>query len=221
MVLKLYGISMAAGSTLAVAMALVEKDVPFELVPLDLRARAHKTPEFLAIQPFGQVPAIDDDGFILFETRAICRYLEQKYADRGTSLMPSYQDAQAMGRFEQAASIEMSHFQPHAYAIYFEGLSKPRKGVAKDQAVWDREVALLSEKFNVYEAILGKQKYLAGDEFSLVDLFHISFGWLLAPAGCDLLTTKGPNLARWWKAVTSRPSLKNLQLGEEIKSTAL
>jgi glutathione S-transferase len=103
MALKLYGSSRAVGTTLAVAMTLSEKHVPFEMVPLDLANRAHKSPAYLAIQPFGQFPAIvrlepffvingflyarsrqDDDGFILYESRAICRYLAEKYAEQGT-----------------------------------------------------------------------------------------------------------------------------------------
>ncbi|KAJ7618756.1 glutathione S-transferase [Roridomyces roridus] len=221
MVLKLYGTPEAVGTTLAVAMTLAEKQIPFKLVPVDLQVDAHKTPEFLALQPWGQVPVIDEDGFILFESRAICRYLAQKYESQGTPLMPAVDDVEGRALFEQAAAVEISHFHLHAWTIYFEGMGKARKGLEKDQAVWERAVEELSRKLDVYEEILGKQKYLAGDEFSLVDIFHISFGALLRPAGCDLMKTKGPNIARWWKDITSRPSLKNLRLGRPIISTAL
>ncbi|KAJ7927241.1 glutathione S-transferase [Mycena leptocephala] len=221
MVLKLYGSSRAVGTTLAVAMTLSEKHVPFEMVPLDLANRAHKSPAYLAIQPFGQFPAIDDDGFILYESRAICRYLAEKYAEQGTvGLIPTELRAKAL--FEQAASIEYANFQPYAWVIYVEGLSKARKGLPKDQAAWDAAVSQLSVNLDAYEVILSKQKFLAGDEFTLADLFHVSFGCLLGPAGCDLLTsTTRPNVVRWWTDVTSRPSLAHLKDGATINSTAI
>ncbi|KAJ7486981.1 glutathione S-transferase [Mycena latifolia] len=212
MVLKLYGLSQAVGPTLAVAMTLAEKHIPFELVPVDLARGAHKEPAHLALQPFGQVPAIDDDGFVLYESRAICRYLVEKYAAKGPALVPTELNAKA--RFEQAASVEYSNFHPHAWRIVYEA----RQGPMKDEAAFDAAVAQLSAKLDVYERILGEQKFLAGDEFTLADLFHVSFGCLLAPAGCDLLTTKGPNVARWWSDVTSRASL--MRFKETIANTA-
>ncbi|KAJ7486983.1 glutathione S-transferase [Mycena latifolia] len=218
MVIKLYGNAQAVGGTLAVAMTLVEKQIPFEMVPVDFAARGHKAPEYLALHPFGQVPLIDDDGFILYESRAICRYLAEKHADQGTPLLPT--EIKAKAQFEQAASIEYSNFQPYAWTIYIEGLSKARKGLQKDEAAFDDAVAQLAAKLDVYERILGTQKFLAGDEFTLADLFHVSFGCLLAPAGCDLLTTKGPNVARWWNDITSRASLVRFKDGATISSTA-
>ncbi|KAJ7101361.1 glutathione S-transferase, partial [Mycena belliarum] len=156
----------------------------------------------------------DDDGFILYESRAICRYLSEKYAHQGAPLIPT--ELHAKARFEQAASIEFANFQPFAWIIYVEGIGKARKGLQKDQAAWDVAVQQLSAKLDVYETILGSQKYLAGDEFTLADLFHVSFGGLLAPAGCDLLTSKGPNVARWWNAITSRASFTRYQGPAEI-----
>ncbi|KAF8175686.1 glutathione S-transferase [Mycena galopus ATCC 62051] len=235
MVLKLYGLATAGGATYAVAVTLHEKKIPFEIVPIDLLTlyNGSRTPELLAIQPFRKIPAIvspyvsfrrrfivlllkDDDGFVLYESRAICRYLAEKYPDQGTSLLPTELKAKAL--FEQAASIEYSNFHPYAYAIYVEGRQKAIKGLEKDQAKFDDAVSKLSAVLQVYETILGKQKYLAGDEFTLADLFHISFGTLLEPSGCDLMTSTGPNVARWWKEILGRPSLSTLERGATIKT---
>ncbi|KAJ7754640.1 glutathione S-transferase [Mycena maculata] len=215
MVLKLYGTAGANGTTRIVALTLAEKQIPFEMVPISL-AGENKTPEYLAIHPFGQVPAIDDDGFILYESRAICRYLAEKYQDQGTKLIPT--ELKAKARFEQAASLEFANFNPYAWTIYFEGLNKARRGVAKDEAAYDNAVAQLSNTLDVYEVILGKQKFLAGDEFTLADLFHIGFGVFLAPAGCDLMTTKGPNITRWWNEINARPSNVMLKGGATLTS---
>ncbi|KAJ7476735.1 glutathione S-transferase, partial [Mycena latifolia] len=159
-VLKLYGTSEPVGGTLAVAMTPVEKQVPFEMVPIDLANLngAQKALAYLALQPFGQVPVIDDAGFIQSCTsRAICRYLAEKYSDQGTPLVPT--DLRSQALFEQAASVEHSNFQPHALAIYVEGLWEPRKGLRKKQAVWDDAILQLSATLGVYEVILANQRF--------------------------------------------------------------
>ncbi len=61
--------------------------------------------------------------FFYLESRAICRYLEQKYQGKGTTLIPN-KDAAARGLFEQAASIETSYFDPSASVIVAERVFK-------------------------------------------------------------------------------------------------
>ena len=77
-----------------------------------------QSPAFISKQPFGSVPLMVDGDLVLFESRAICRYLELKYPDQGTRLIPK--DLIAQVKFEQAASIEHSQFDPTAAAINFE-----------------------------------------------------------------------------------------------------
>jgi len=76
------------------------------------------------IQPYDSQPCDlqqDDDGFILYESRAIARYVARKYASQGTPLIPTELKAEAL--FEQAASIETSYFK-HASAAVAEGVFK-------------------------------------------------------------------------------------------------
>ncbi|KAJ7122357.1 glutathione S-transferase-like protein [Mycena epipterygia] len=219
MVLKLYSVSEAAGGSGIVALVLIEKQIPFEHVRVDIASKQHKTPEFLAMHPFGQVPVIDDDGFILYETRAICRYLVEKYPDQGTPLVPTSIQGRAI--FEQGASIEMANFHPAVMKVAIEAVGKKRQGLPVDQAFLAQAIAEFSAKLDVYEVILGKQKFLGGDELSLVDLFHFFFAPLLAGAGIDIMTSRGPdtNVTRWWNTIISRPAWVKLR-AEGIKSTA-
>ena len=72
MVLKLYGSAM---STSRVLVTILEKELPYELVRIDIAKGEQKSEEYLKMQPFGKVPVLEDDGFFMYESRAICRYL--------------------------------------------------------------------------------------------------------------------------------------------------
>lgn len=140
MVLKIYGHAVAPLVRL-VAEVCKEKEIPYELVNVAVYKGEHKTPAFKQFQPFGQVPYIvrasypglhsltslrqhqDDDGFILYEARAICRYLVKKYEGQGApGLIPTDPKNEAL--FEQAASTEYSNFYPFALGLATEKIIK-------------------------------------------------------------------------------------------------
>ncbi|KAG6825609.1 hypothetical protein H0H93_000478, partial [Arthromyces matolae] len=171
-----------------VATVLHEKQVPFEFIAVDLSKGEHKSPAFIEKQPFGQ----DDDGFIVYESRAMCRYIAAKYANKGTKLLPTEPKAYAL--FEQAASVEQSNFDAFASAAVYENVFKKFHGEAPNPATFEALIKKLDAKLDVYDKILGKQKYLAGDELTLADLFHIPYGTMLAVAGSNIMETK-PNVA--------------------------
>ena len=125
MVFTLVGVPTST-CTRRVATILKEKKIPYEMRALDFSKAQHKAPEFLAVQPFGQVPyIIDEDGFTLYESRAIARYVASKYRNQGNSLLPDPSDIQATALFEQAASIETSNFDPFASGIAAEKVFRP------------------------------------------------------------------------------------------------
>ncbi|KAJ2915393.1 hypothetical protein MD484_g5048, partial [Candolleomyces efflorescens] len=195
MVLKLYGWPKST-CTQRVAMVLHEKKVPFEFIMVDLFKGESKTPQYLTNQPFGQVPYIDDEGFILYESRAIARYIAEKYGNQGTPNLLPTNDVKSRAMFEQAASIETSNFDMFASKAVFEMVFKPLMGGTSDKAVFDNLISALSMKLDVYDSILAKQKYLSGNEISLADLFHIPYGVLLPAAGSDIMESK-PNVRRF------------------------
>ncbi|KIY53072.1 glutathione S-transferase [Fistulina hepatica ATCC 64428] len=212
MVLKLYGIAMSH-ATKRVGMVLYEKRIPFELITVDMRNMAHKKPEYLAKQPFGSVPYLDDDGYIVYESRAICGYLEAKYPDRGPRLAPSTDDLKKYGAYQQALNIEAFNFDPAANGLFKEKVIKKLRGTGDpDPNVVADFMATLNNKLDAYDAILSKQKYLAGDELTLADLFHLPYASVLPAVGCNYLETK-PNVARWFKDISSRESWLAVQGG--------
>jgi len=136
------------------------------------------------------MPCKDDDGFILYESRAICWYIATKYADQGTKLIPT-DSLESNALFEQAVSIEQNNFHQYVKGAAFEMVYKPlvfheivelllsmdiddRKflGETPDKAVFDKHIATLSAKLDAYNIILGKQKYLAGEVNPILFSIH-------------------------------------------------
>ena len=76
--IKLYTFPLSTNSR-KVRIALLEKGLEFERVNVDLAKREQKNPEYLKIHPFGQVPALDDEGFIVYDSTVINEYLEDEY----------------------------------------------------------------------------------------------------------------------------------------------
>ncbi len=101
MVLILHGV---AGSTCTrrARTALYEKGVEFQLNHIDVFSGVHKTAEYRAkLQPFGKIPVLEDDGFFIYESRAIAKYIAAKYEGKGTKLMPVAGELKEYGLFEQ------------------------------------------------------------------------------------------------------------------------
>ncbi|THH05558.1 hypothetical protein EW145_g4701 [Phellinidium pouzarii] len=156
-----------------------------------------------------------DGDFVIFESRAIRRYITTKYADYGTlGLIPPQADLQTWARFEEAAaSIEQNNFDPFASGLASEKVFKPMRGGITDEMRVKELNEILHEKLEAYERILSKRKYLAGDDITLADLFHLPYGTMVAEQlGIDALTSK-PNVARWWTDISSRPSWMSVKSG--------
>ncbi|KAF7291145.1 hypothetical protein MIND_01257700 [Mycena indigotica] len=215
MVLKLYFAPLLgpSGGACTVAFVLAEKQIPFEAVPLQFLKREHKSGAHLAKQPFGQVPVIDDNGFILYETRAICRYLVEKYPEKGPRLLPG-PSLEEQALFEQAASVEFANFFSVLIGIRTELVMKPQLGLDIDQVTLDRLQVQLAVMLHFYEKVLSKQTYLAGNDLTLVDVFHLIPIAIIRNLGQEIMTTDfRPNVARWWNSLTRRTAW--LQLEEE------
>lgn len=103
MTLKIYG-SPYSPCNKRVLLVCEEKGIPYELTTLNFAIGEQKSPEYVKLMPFGKVPTIDDDGFILYESRAIAKYLSLKYKSQGVDLMPDLKDLQEYALFEKVCS---------------------------------------------------------------------------------------------------------------------
>ncbi|CAE6417859.1 unnamed protein product [Rhizoctonia solani] len=183
-----------------------EIGLKYKIVTIDFANKEHKTEEYLATrQPFGVIPVlVDEDGTQIYESRAICRYLVAKYG-KDSGLLPSQSDIKAYGLFEQAASVEYSSFDPYAAPLTGERIFAKMFGRETDEKLAQKYTDTLITKLEGYERILSKQKYLAGDSFTLADLFHLPYGNFVNQIDPSILGSK-PSVKRWWDDISSRPS---------------
>ncbi|KAF7378141.1 Glutathione S-transferase [Mycena sanguinolenta] len=211
MTIKLYAFPRSS-CTRRVAVVCKELNVPYEIDLVDLAKGEQKSEAHLARQPFGVVPVMEDNGFQLFESRAIARYLVAKYG-KGSGLAPDPTDIEATAKFEQAASIENNNFDITGGQLAFELLLKPSRGMKPDEARVKELLVTMNSKLDAYDKILSKQKYLAGDTLTIADLFHLPWLYgLTEQAKLDLIPSR-PNVMRWYQEIGARPSWQAVKDG--------
>ncbi|KAJ3118851.1 hypothetical protein HDU96_007593 [Phlyctochytrium bullatum] len=205
---KMYG----AGASVATQRALLafyEKDIPVELVYIDLKKGEHKLPEHVKHMPFGKVPYLEntETGFHLFESRAIARYIGTKFAGVGNEILGKDEEAKALT--DMWTSIEYSYFNPEAAGLVTELFFKEYFGSGTpDLAKVKLHRENLERVLDVYEQQLSTRKYLTGDTVTIADLFHLPAGSLLFRAGAGDVFTKRPNVFAWWQRISARESWK-------------
>ncbi|KAG9443751.1 hypothetical protein H6P81_015091 [Aristolochia fimbriata] len=205
MAIKIYGVPFST-CTARVVTVLNEKGVDYELVFVNLPNGEHKQPPFLELNPFGQIPVLEDGDLRLFETRAITKYLVYKYKDQGTDLV-GIDDPKKVALVNVWAEVEAQHFNGAVAEVVEELLIKPRVlRLPPDEAVVEKHAAKLESVLDVYEERLSKSKYLAGDFFSLADLHHIPYLHTLLRTPKAALVTGRPHVLKWWEDISSRPA---------------
>lgn len=152
------------------------------------------------------------------ESRAIARYLAEKYAGQGTDLYPA--DPAHRAKVNQWTEAGAHNYDRAASALASERWYVPTYlGKPSDEAVVAEQVAKLEAVLDVYEAHLAQNEYLAGDAFSLADLAHMGVTRYLqfaAPADFEKLLASRKCVRRWWDSVCARPAWKKYNaLAEE------
>ncbi|CAN0909266.1 Glutathione S-transferase F11 [Linum grandiflorum] len=208
MVVKVYG-PLQAACPQRVMACLLEKQVEFDVVPVDLDSGHQKLPEYTSKQPFGQVPFVEDGDLKLFESRAIIRYYAAKYADKGSNLLGRTLEEQAL--VDQWLEVEAHNFNEPVYAAVLQLVVLPRMGVKTDVAVVADSEEKIGKVLDIYERRLSETKYLAGDYFTLADLSHLpGIRYLTNEAGMGHLVTDRKKVSAWWDDISGRPAWKKL-----------
>ena len=182
-----------------VKIVLAEKNLAYDIVPIDLRAQEQKTPDYLKMNPYGKVPVLTDDGTVLYESLIINEYLDEKYPS--PPLMPTDPAKKAKAR------ILIDHGMAHFDSPY----QKLRMELMKEQKDQSPQViggakAELKKLLQRFEDELGDQPYLMGD-FSLVDADLLPRFTRLEGFGV-LPDPSLPRLGKYLDRMRARPSVK-------------
>ena len=195
--IKLYTFPLSTNSR-KVRIALLEKGLEFERINVDLAKREQKNPDYLKIHPFGQVPALDDEGFVIYDSTIINEYLEDEYPY--PSLMPKDSEGRARARLME--DFRDTHFNPY-FVHLIQEMRKP-EGERDAQRI-ERAKAEIAKALDRIEHELQGYEYLAGP-FSLADIAFMSNIEQLDRFSIPVDANKYKNTVAWLARLKARPS---------------
>ncbi|MBW8816120.1 MAG: glutathione S-transferase family protein [Caulobacterales bacterium] len=180
-----------------------EKGAPYTIRAMGFGE--NKSPEYLALHPFGKIPFMEHDGFQLYEAQAIIRYIDAAFD--GPALTPA--DPKAMARMSQVLNIIDWYVMPSlSGGIGFNRIVAPIFQMPVNEAAVAAAVPLARTCLRALEDILGRNRYFAGDQLSLADLAAVCHLDLVqqSPEGAELIA--GSPLLAWLDRMAERPSVQ-------------
>ena len=200
--MKLYN-SNVAPNPRRVRIFRAEKGLSIPQVQVDLGKLEHKTPEFAAMSPFQVIPALElDDGTVIGESIAICRYLEELYPEPnllGTTPFERATIEMWQRRLEWHLFLPIAqvfrHTHPH--------MAKMEEPQVAEWAAVNRPHVL--RNMAILDGVLRDMPFIAGDRFTIADITGLVALDFTKPARI-IIPPELENLSRWRPALTARPS---------------
>ena len=192
-----------------VRLVLEEKGAPYELVEVDLLKGETTTPAHLARNPFAKVPTLDHDGFPLYETGAIVRYLDRVLP--GPRLTP--EDPRLEARMNQIMGIVDAHAYPSMITkLFIQRVVTPMMCDKADEEASGAAMPTIKTSLEELDRLVGGDPFAAGPALSLADL-HLApvFAYLVATPESGQLLANRANLNRWWQSVSARDSVRKTE----------
>jgi glutathione S-transferase len=189
----------------AVLATLEEKGASYRLSPV--APGTMRAPEHLSRHPFGRVPVLEHNGFGLYESQAILRYLDRVLPS--PALTPG--DCRAAARMDQAMNVNDWYlFQGVANVIGFQRVVRPRlMGLAADEAAIAAAMPQAHAVFRELARLLGEQPYFAGAAVSLADLLIApQLAFFTQTPEWSVLGAPQANLVAWLARMEARPSFQ-------------
>jgi glutathione S-transferase len=200
--MRLYLHPLSSNSRRALMTAL-HLGIPLERTVVDLAKGEQKLPPHLARNPNGRVPVLDDDGFLLWESRAIMKYLAERTP--GQTLYPS--EPRARADVDRWLFWCAAHLSPALGVLTFENFVKRLAGRGEpDPVEVARGEALVAQFAPVLDAHLAGRTWVSGDHVTLADLSLAPPLALTHPA--KLPVSSYPNLQAWFARVQTLDAWK-------------
>jgi glutathione S-transferase len=181
-----------------VRIALIEKALTARMIEVDMAARAHRAPEYLKINPYGRVPTLVEDDFVLYESTAILEYLENTHQEKPL-IPPDARGCALIAMHMKLCDIQLAR---QTGTIIF-----PKRFLPKDK--WDEKAMAqakseIEKHLAILETQLAGKEWMVGDRYSLVEVCYTPFVEFLG-----LMEVKPPpGVAAWVGRMLERPSAK-------------
>ncbi|KAF7023952.1 hypothetical protein CFC21_036375 [Triticum aestivum] len=228
-----------------VMLFLEEVGAEYELVPIDFVAGEHKRSQhvqlnvsrrqfvdrspyqvqvmifdrdatcFSSLQPFAKMPGFQDGDLVLFESRAIAKYILRKYGGTaGLDLLGENSGIEELAVVDMWTEVEAQQYYPAISPVVFECIIIPfiipGGGATPNRSVVDESLERLRGVLGIYEARLEKSSYLAGDSISFADLNHIPFTFYFMTTPYAKVFDEYPKVKAWWEMLMARPAVQRV-----------
>jgi glutathione S-transferase len=202
-----------------VLLTCAELDIPYERIDAGMHFGVNTTDEYKAMNPMGLIPVIDDDGYVLWESNAIIRYLGAKTAaTNAAKANPFYpSDPKIRGQADRWMEWQSTTFGPVLGPPFVQIVRfAPEK---RDMAMINTNIPKTAELWKIVDRQLGKTKWLAGDHFTMGDvpLGILMYTWMelkLADVGLAEHRVTLLNLARWYDQLQAMKNYREIvQIG--------
>ncbi len=198
--IKLYDFSLSPRAR-KVRITLTAKGLEYEKVPIDITQGEQKTPEYLAINPYGKVPALQDNGTTVYESTIIMEYLNDTYPS--PPLLPDDVGQRARARV-------LMHYADNPYehavaTLAAELLLKPMQGGTADHEIVSQANTDLNLCFDHLTNELGNNDFLVGSTLTLADIPYVSWALLFPKLNVDI---PYPRLEAWINRLKEQPSVQ-------------
>lgn len=192
------------------AMTLAEKNVSWAHVEVD--PFAETIPEaYLALNPFGRVPTLVHDGFVLYETAAITRYVDEAFG--GSALQP--EDPKQRARMNQITAVADSYgYWPMVRQVFSQRVFNPARGRAGDEGAVVEGLKKSGPVLAALEGLAAGGQFLVSASLTLADL-HLGamVAYFAAAEEGRLVLARHPKLSEWWAAFSGRQTLLDTDPG--------
>jgi len=185
-----------------------ELGLKYEVVPLNMREREHRSQSYLKLNPNGKIPCLVDDDIVLWESMAINHYLCEKY--QPTLLGTSLSDRAKVMQWSYWAIAE---YQRPVIDLFIQKVFVPE--AKRDQSFMEKCVEKIAPLNAVLDDALLGRNYLIHHDFTVADLNVASVAKLMVPLNIDL--TPYSSLTTWLAKVTSRPACRKVAAMAEKK----
>jgi glutathione S-transferase len=194
--LKIYGSDLSSPANKVRFVANLV-GIPYEYVRVNLREGEQRKPEFLKVNPVGKIPALNDNGFCLFESDAMCRYLADKSK---SNLYPS--DLQKRAIVDQWMCFVTIHVGGAISKVIYNRFFAPRIGVVVDEKSIEEGMGFLKRFLPIIEEQLSQHGNLTGSELSLADISLLAVLDPCEVGGIDLASY--PKIIQWRNALKQK-----------------